>query len=73
MINDVILRIKQDQKMYNYLKYHSYWYEILTYNPELINDFIREMKKELKETIEDKFIKLSNNIELISSLLDVIS
>ena len=73
MINDLIFRIKQDKKLYSYLKYHSYWYEILTLNPEYFKDMIKEMKIELKETVEDKIDKITHNIEMISSLLEVIS
>ena len=73
MINDIIFRIKQDKKLYEYLKYHSYWYKILTYTPEKIKDFIKEMKKELRETTEDKLADLNNKIKYIGSLIDLLS
>lgn len=73
MINEVILNIKQDKKLYEYLKYHSYWYKILTYSPEMIKDMIKEMKIELKDTFEDKLIDLNNKMKYVSSLISLLS
>ena len=73
MINDIIFKIKQDKKLYLYLLYHSTWYYILTYNPEKIKDMIQDMKIEYKETSIDKIKDLSKKIEMVSSLLDVLS
>lgn len=73
MINEIIFKIKQDKKLYSYLLYHSYWYYILTYNPEKVKDMIQEMKVEYKETSIDKIKDLSNKIQMVSSLLEVLS
>ena len=72
MINETILEIKQDKKLYSYLKYHSYWYYIITYDREKIKEMIKEMKIELKETTEDKIKKLNNNLELIQNFFNII-
>ena len=73
MINETMLRIKQDQILYNYLKYHSYWYTRILLNENSIKDMIEEMKKEYKLTVEDKLKDLNNKLELVSSLLEVLS
>ncbi len=73
MINEAILKVKEDRKLYNYLKYHSYWYNIITENPERIKDMIKEMKKELKETFEDKLSDINNKISFIRSLVELTS
>ena len=73
MINDIIFRIKQDKKLYEYLKYHSHWYKILAYNPEKIKDMIKEMKKEYKETFEDKLTDLNSKIKYLNSIIDLLS
>ena len=73
MINNIIFFIKQDYKLYNYLKYHSYLYEILYYNEDKIKDMIKEMKHEYKETIEDKLIDFKKKIEFLSSVIDLVS
>ena len=73
MINDIVVRVRQDPKLYNYLKYHSYWYKILTNNPKMIKDMVKEMKKELKETLEDKLNDLNKKMKYINSLIDLLS
>ena len=73
MINEVILNIKQDKKLYEYLKYHSYWYKKITYSPEMIKDMIKEMKIELKDTVEDKLMDLNNKMKYVSSLISLLS
>ena len=73
MINEIIIEVKKDQKLYNYLKYHSYWYNIITDNPDKLKDMIREMKKELKETFEDKLSNINNKIKYINSLIELLS
>lgn len=73
MINETMVRIKQDQILYNYLKYHSYWYTRILLNENSIKEMINEMKKEYKLTTEDKLKDLNNKLELVSSLLEVLS
>ena len=73
MINDIFFKIKQNPLLYEYLKYHSYWYEIILNNESSIDNMIDEMKKELKLTATDKLDDLKNKIELISSFLSIIN
>ena len=73
MINEIIFRIKQDKKLYEFLKYHSYWYKILTYHPEKIKDMIKEMKREYKETFEDKLTDLNSKMKYLNTLIDLLS
>ncbi len=73
MINDIFFKIKQNPLLYEYLKYHSYWYNKLIENESYIYEMIDEMKKELKITSIDKLNDLSNKIELISSFLSIIN
>ena len=73
MINEVIIRIKQDPLLYNYLKYHSYWYKELYLNQYKLKDMINEMKEEYKLTTEDKIKNINDKLSFISSLLEVLS
>ena len=73
MINGVIYVIKQDPKLYNYLKYHSYWYDIIYYNEGKIKEMINEMKREYKETVEDKIIDFKNKIDYFNSIIELLS
>jgi len=73
MINDEIFKIKQDKILYEYLKYHSYWYKEIKKNKEKEKEMIKEMKVELKQTPEDKIINLNKKIELLGSLIGLLS
>ncbi len=72
MIDETILRVKQDMNLYTYLKYHSYWYKILKRDKTKLKDMVYEMKKELKIRSEDKLSDLTNKIQMVSSLLEVL-
>lgn len=73
MISNIILEIKNNRDLYNYLKYHSYWYKKLKNDENSINEMIKEMKNELKLTPKDKINDITNKIELIKSILDIIT
>ncbi len=73
MINETIFFVKQNKKLYEYLKYHSYWYKIISEDETKIKDMVKEMKKEYKETVEDKMRDFSKKIEMFSRLLEVLS
>lgn len=73
MIDETIVWIKKDPILYNYLKYHSYWYLIIKRDGSKVKDMIEEMKKEFKITKEDRLKDLSEKIQMVSSLLDVLS
>ena len=72
MINQLMLKIKQDNLLYNYLKYHSYWYEELLLDENKIEDMIKEMKKNLKMNPEDKLNDFKEKLELFSSIIEVL-
>ena len=72
MINELMLKIKQDKLLYLYLKYHSYWYEELILDNTKIDLMIKEMKKELKLNPEDKLKDLKGKIDLFSSIIEVL-
>ena len=71
MINDVIFKLKQNALLYEYLKYHSYWYQVIVDDESKVKDMILEMKKELKNTPEDKLKDLSENLEKVSMLINL--
>ena len=73
MINETMLKIKGDSLLYSYLKYHSYWYIEILLDENKLEEMIKEMKKELKLTPEDKLEDLSKNLELFSSIMGILS
>ena len=73
MINEVIFKIKQDRNLYTFLKYNSYWYEILFMNPNRYKDFIKDFKEKNNLTLSAKINNLSNKISFLMSLFEVIN
>lgn len=69
---DILLKIKSDPMLYNYLKHHSNWYKILRRNPSLLNEMIQSMKKEYKLTATDKLNELSDKIMLMRTFLEML-
>ena len=73
MINEEIFKIKQDKALYEYLKYHSYWYKIITRDNTKVKDMIEEMKIELKQTPEDKIMELNKKIQFLGTFIELLS
>ena len=73
MINESLLRIRNDEVLYNYLKYHSYWYIEIFKDKNKIEEMIKEMKKELKMTAEDKLEDLRKKMETFSQIMEILS
>ena len=57
--------------MYQYLKYHSYWYKILLRDKTMLRQMINEMKEEYKMTTKDKIESIGKKVHMIRSLLEV--
>ncbi|MDO5393154.1 MAG: YlbE-like family protein [Mycoplasmatota bacterium] len=67
-----INQIKNNPLVYNYLREDSSWYKELTRNGAVIREIEEHAKHFYKLTREDKLKKLSKNIELISTFMDVL-
>ena len=69
---DTLYKIKQNPNLYQYLKYHSYWYKILNRNPRWIKEMEEEMKKEFKLTPADRINSFGQKIEMFRTFLDIL-
>lgn len=69
---EILYRIKQNPNLYQYLKYHSYWYKILNRNPHLLKEMEDEMKIELKLTPVDRINSFGQKIEMFRTFLDIL-
>jgi len=69
--SDILLKIRNDPRLENYLKYNSYWYKELLINPDSIRNMESEMKKEYKLTVSDKINNMTQKVEMIRSFMDV--
>ena len=64
--------IKNNPLIYNYLREDSTWYKKLNRDSAALKELEIVSKKFYKETPEDKLEKISRNIKLISSFIDVL-
>lgn len=66
-----IMAFKENEKEYNYLKLNSYYFKELNRGEKNFNNFVTDMKVKYKERTTDKLASAIDNIEMVSSILDV--
>ena len=69
---DILMNINSDPKQKQFLRENSYWYKYLNRDSRYYKDFIVDMKQKYKLTTADKINKLSDNISMFRSFLDVL-
>lgn len=69
---DIIYKIKNNKKHYNYLRTHSYWYKYLNRDSNNYKNFINEYKKYSREVTTNKVSDTINNIDMMTNILKVI-
>ena len=72
MIISLQMEIKSRKKYYNYLKENSFFYKELNRNPKYFNKFNDYIKNKYHLKITDKLQSTKDNIELITSMLDIL-
>ena len=65
-------KIYQDPKQHQFLRENSYWYKYLNRSEIFYKDFLNDMKDKYKLKPIDKLNKISNDIEMIRTFLDVL-
>lgn len=65
------LKIRENAKLYNYLKHHSEIYVKLNRNKDYYNELLKEFKKYNRETNMTKINDAIDNAEMISSILKI--
>lgn len=65
-------KINQDLRLKQFLRENSYWYKYLNRSEIYYKDFINDMKDKYKLKPTDKINKMVDNINMISSFLDVL-
>lgn len=64
-----LLELKKDTKMWELLKYNTYWCKELNRNPASIKNYKNDMKIKYKLRATDKISDAIDNIDLISNVL----
>ena len=62
-------RLKSNPLYLKYMHENSYWYKILSRDPEKINDFINEMRINYKLRPQDKISKALDTFEMFSTII----
>ena len=65
-------KINQDSRLKQFLRENSYWYKYLNRSEIYYKDFINDMKDKYKLKPTDRINKMVDNINMISSFLDVL-
>lgn len=63
---------KENEKMYNYLKENSYYFKELNRETLDFKQFTNLMKEKYKERTTDKINNLVDNMDLITSVLNIL-
>ena len=72
MTLDIQFRIRNNKLYKEYLRSHSYWYKILTRDPQKISEFENEVKKFYKMSPIDRISKVADTLELIQSFMSAL-
>lgn len=64
--------IKNNKLIYDYLRVNSYWYKYLNRDGRYLKLVEEEAKEYFKVRLEDKVKKFSNDIDTISTFLDLL-
>ncbi len=71
MTLELQLKIKNNPNLYRYLRENSHWYKYLNRDPSNIKYMEEEMKKAYQLTPTDRINKLSRNIELVRTFMEI--
>ena len=69
---DIIMNINSNPIEKQFLREHSYWYKYLNRSESFYKDFLDDMKTKYKLTTADKLNKISNDINMFRTFLDVL-
>ena len=66
------MNINSEPIQKQFLREHSYWYKYLNRKDTYYKDFISDMKEKYKLTTADKLHKISNDINMFRTFLEVL-
>ena len=72
MTYDNWYKINNDINLKRFLRENSYWYKELNRNPQSFKYFVEDMKIKYKLTTTDKINRTIDNINMITSFLEVL-
>jgi len=69
---DIIYKIKNNKKHYDFLRTHSYWYKYLNRDSNNYKLFLAEYKKYNREVTTNKVNDTINNLDMMTDILKVL-
>ncbi len=69
---DIMYKIKQDKKHYDYLRSHTYWYKYLNRDRKNYDKFLNAYKKYNRNVTTNKVNDTINNIDMVTNILKVL-
>lgn len=70
---DVIYKIKNNKKHYDFLRTHSNWYKYLNRDSNNYKFFLNDYKKYSREVTTNKVNDTINNIDMVTNILKVLN
>ena len=72
MVLDLQFRIKNDERLKQFLRENSYYYKYLNRSPSYLKDVIEDMKDKYELKPSDRINKMIDNISLMNSFLEAL-
>lgn len=69
---ELLLKIKENPKLYDYLHKHSYWYKDLNRSSTNYEKFYKEFKEFKREESMNKLNSTIENIELFTNMINFV-
>ena len=69
---NILMNINSDPLQKQFLREHSYWYKYLNRSDTSYKEFINDMKEKYKLTAADRLSKISNDINMFKTFLEVL-
>ena len=67
------IKILLDSNIYykTYIRYNSYWYKILNRDPNMLDNFIKEVKEKYKLRTTDKINDVIDKMNMLSKFINI--
>ena len=66
---DVQFNLKRNPNYIKFLRENSYWYKILTRDPNMFKEFVKEMKVKYKLRTIDKINNALTTVEMLEAII----
>ncbi|MFB4211011.1 YlbE-like family protein [Shouchella sp. 1P09AA] len=72
MREDIRLKMMQDAKLREFMRYHPEWYRTLSRNPQRLNEMEKESNYFYGKTFPQRVERMQNNVSMMVMLMEMI-